>query len=290
MSVFVGWPSGAFCPFCAALRKCSMQFLVILQAWLMLSRCAHTVMLAERETAFVGWSERELPGAFDERVFNHACVNDQDECEDWARKGECDRNPEFMRSACRMSCYVCEQYVKKSEHFGQNLTMSTVSGEIHVQMLWHKAPDMCHLMAELATGSLGDTCEFYRNEAAPESGGGPPYGLLQGVCESLSETPPKEVTTTIERGHIATIHPGKDFYIALSDHADWSAGHTAWGFIEDLSVVEALVARPFTTMVHATYGTEMRMMDERTQFSVFLADSAHAEVGASAIQQDSSGQ
>lgn len=51
-------------------------------------------------------------GSFEERVLNESCVDDVDQCEDWARKGECDRNPGYMRSICRKSCYVCEQYVK----------------------------------------------------------------------------------------------------------------------------------------------------------------------------------
>lgn len=172
--------------------------------------------------------------------------------------------------------------------------------QIHVQLLWEKAPDMCHLIAELASGVQDEQCEFYRNEEAPtvrsylhidrrkrirfspgrlaslnitimsspwyfrfptsvktcsgehveecaflltvfsltlnaamsqitirdrdakiqvqhptfalvltqsllQVDSGPPYGLLQGICKSLPEAPPKEVTTQIQCGpHLAT--------------------------------------------------------------------------------------
>lgn len=86
------------------------------------------------------------------------------------------------------------------------------------------------------------------------------------------------------RGHVATIHPGKDFYIALIEHGDWSAGHTVWGFVDDLTVVDTLVALPYTTMKHATYGTEMRMLDEPAKFGLSLTPAA--ELAAShAIEQ-----
>ena len=52
--------------------------------------------------------------------------------------------------------------------FQERLIIAYPSMQFNVQLLWDKAPDMCHLIAELASGALGDTCEFYRNEAAPE--------------------------------------------------------------------------------------------------------------------------
>lgn len=86
------------------------------------------------------------------------------------------------------------------------------------------------------------------------------------------------------RGHVATIHPGKDFYIALIEHEDWSAGHTVWGYVDDLAVVDALVALPYTTKKHATYGTEMRMLDEPARFGLSLTP-AGGVAAAHTIQQ-----
>jgi hypothetical protein len=79
------------------------------------------------------------------------------------------------------------------------------------------------------------------------------------------------VLVACRRGHIATIHPEKDFYIALGAHEDWSAAHTAWGFIEDLSTVEAIVELPFTESIHEANGTLMRMLVDPVPFTVELA-------------------
>lgn len=35
------------------------------------------------------------------------CVDSDDNCAAWAKGGECDRNPEFMKASCRASCHVC---------------------------------------------------------------------------------------------------------------------------------------------------------------------------------------
>jgi hypothetical protein len=74
------------------------------------------------------------------------------------------------------------------------------------------------------------------------------------------------------RGHIAAIHPEKDFYIALSSHIDWSSAHTAWGFIEDLEAVEEIVGQEYSAMKHPEHGTVMRMLVEPVAFTVELAD------------------
>ena len=35
------------------------------------------------------------------------CVNKEDNCVDWAKKGECTKNPTFMLRSCRRSCTSC---------------------------------------------------------------------------------------------------------------------------------------------------------------------------------------
>ncbi|GAB4814205.1 hypothetical protein N2152v2_001251 [Parachlorella kessleri] len=50
----------------------------------------------------------------DKVVLPEECVDREEACEDWARKGECERNPNFMRGdafslgACRAACEVCK--------------------------------------------------------------------------------------------------------------------------------------------------------------------------------------
>ena len=36
-----------------------------------------------------------------------ACVDSNTRCADWAKGGECTRNPQFRRSSCRQSCDLC---------------------------------------------------------------------------------------------------------------------------------------------------------------------------------------
>jgi hypothetical protein len=45
---------------------------------------------------------------------NPSCVDDHDQCDDWARKGECDRNAEFMATSCRRSCELCKTLIQVS--------------------------------------------------------------------------------------------------------------------------------------------------------------------------------
>jgi hypothetical protein len=75
------------------------------------------------------------------------------------------------------------------------------------------------------------------------------------------------------RGHVATIHPGKDFYIALMDHEGWSEGHSVWAVVDDFSVVDQVVSQPYTDHQHMQYGTHMRMMDNPVHFTLQLRDS-----------------
>ena len=35
------------------------------------------------------------------------CVDDHEECEFWAKEGECEKNPNYMLTSCAKSCSVC---------------------------------------------------------------------------------------------------------------------------------------------------------------------------------------
>eukprot|EP01025_Chloroclados_australasicus_P065710 TRINITY_DN8952_c0_g1_i1.p1 TRINITY_DN8952_c0_g1~~TRINITY_DN8952_c0_g1_i1.p1 ORF type:complete len:250 (-),score=19.95 TRINITY_DN8952_c0_g1_i1:239-988(-) len=223
--------------------------------------------VVDRTDAFIGYSEK---GA---SIRNKACLDENSNCKDWAQHGECERNPQFMGASCRLSCGTCQATIEVGPHYGKNITLATQLGEVHVELLWDSAPAMCSLVAALASSDSTPGCKFYRNEAIPEAGSsGPPYALLQGVLGSLSQAPLKEAVTQITRGHVATIHPGKDFYIALAAHESWSEAHTAWGYIpeESMAIVEAVVDLPYRSIKHDRYGTEMRMLVDPVQFTVTL--------------------
>lgn len=35
------------------------------------------------------------------------CADDHEKCEEWAETGECEANPLYMLSSCKMSCMIC---------------------------------------------------------------------------------------------------------------------------------------------------------------------------------------
>lgn len=71
---------------------------------------------------------------------------------------------------------------------------------------------------------------------------------------------------------MCSIHPTKDFYIALASHKDWSQAHTAWGMVSDFAAVDAIVAQKYQEHRHEQYGTVMRMLQEPVPFRVLLAE------------------
>lgn len=40
-----------------------------------------------------------------------ACRDVGQYCGDWARKGECNRNPSYMRLNCKKSCRLCKLFI-----------------------------------------------------------------------------------------------------------------------------------------------------------------------------------
>ena len=54
----------------------------------------------------------------------------------------------------------------------------------------------------------------------------------------------------VERGSVALIGNGPDFFIAVKHHHEWGTAHTVWGEVlpEDMPVVDALLRRPLRTV------------------------------------------
>ena len=59
---------------------------------------AGVAMAADRDDAFIGYSERTIARGGCERV------DTNEECARWANIGECERNPAYMSGACAKSC------------------------------------------------------------------------------------------------------------------------------------------------------------------------------------------
>jgi ShK domain-like len=49
------------------------------------------------------------------------CQNEYEECEDWARSGECKKNPTFMLLRCSKACQMCG---KSDEEVGSEILSS----------------------------------------------------------------------------------------------------------------------------------------------------------------------
>ena len=52
--------------------------------------------------------KRKPPKKRELKSIEPGCVDDDENCEQWARTGECDNNQQFMHSKCRASCHLCK--------------------------------------------------------------------------------------------------------------------------------------------------------------------------------------
>uniref|UniRef100_A0A7S3VM30 ShKT domain-containing protein n=1 Tax=Dunaliella tertiolecta TaxID=3047 RepID=A0A7S3VM30_DUNTE len=134
---------------------------------------------ASRTGAFIGYSE-ELSGVpATGSPAGTACRDKDPSCADWASRGECTANPGYMLAACPISCKQCTPPELNLEMYAnKTLVLKTDLGEVYITMLWDNAPRAAALIMDLAHQgtSQQERCRFYRNEAAPLEGGGPPYG------------------------------------------------------------------------------------------------------------------
>ncbi|KAI3431859.1 hypothetical protein D9Q98_010611 [Chlorella vulgaris] len=110
--------------------------------------------------------------------------------------------------------------------------MYTQFGEIRVQLLEKLAPRITSMVWELAAHrncTTSHSCAFYRNEARPLSGEGPPYALLQGRMYDLPQDPPFE-------GNIEV-----------------------WGLVDDWQTPDIIVSQQYTNWSH-NGGTVLRIL------------------------------
>ncbi|EFN56110.1 hypothetical protein CHLNCDRAFT_144708 [Chlorella variabilis] len=160
------------------------------------------------------------------------------------------------------------------------VVLYTQFGAIRVKLLEGVAPRITALVWHLAAArncSTTYTCAFYRNEARPQSGPGPPYALLQGRMHDLAEAswaaslrspaascavvdPPWEGVIEVKRGHVCFIPGGKDFFIALGDHPEWGKSHPCWGLVEEWFATDLIIAQAYNPWTHPDHGTVLRIL------------------------------
>ncbi|PRW45096.1 peptidyl-prolyl cis- cyclophilin type [Chlorella sorokiniana] len=143
---------------------------------------------------------------------------------------------------------------------GRTVVLHTQFGPIKVKLLEQLAPKTTALVWQLAQARGCKDCAFYRNEAKPKVGQGPPYALLQGRLPELADKAPLEGAIEVKMGHVCFIPGTNDFFIAYGDHPEWGTAHTVWGLVDEWFATDFIISQRYKTVTHPEYGTEMRML------------------------------
>ncbi|XP_076943394.1 uncharacterized protein LOC143613615 [Bidens hawaiensis] len=138
--------------------------------------------------------------------------------------------------------------------------MKTQHGTLHIKLLPECAPHSVMYILELLTFRHCVGCQFYRAEGRGgswDSKGnhlksasfGPPFALIQGTLEAEGVTfkkIPTEECPVIQRGSVAWIDSGPEFFISLANHEEWKNTYTIFGYVlpEDMEVAEKIAALP----------------------------------------------
>ncbi len=98
-------------------------------------------------------------------------------------------------------------------------------------------------------------------------------GKLQGSLgdeEALGAPPPREglLELPLAAGAVALIPGTWEFFIALSDHLEWSDSHTVVGEVHSLSAIDMIAMQPYEEVTHPEHGTVMRMMRREAPFTL----------------------
>lgn len=155
-----------------------------------------------------------------------------------------------------------------AEETGRTVVLYTQFGPMRVQLLEKLAPRTTALVWALAANKGCKDCAFYRNEAKPHSGLGPPYALLQGRMPELAGKSPREGNIEVKMGHVCFIPETKDFFIAYGDHPEWETSHTVWGVVDEWFATDLIVAQQYKEVVHSEFGTHMRMLKVEVPFKM----------------------
>lgn len=120
------------------------------------------------------------------------CRDENDHCEDWAKTGECDSNPEYMNESCRAACNICEPVPDYTSQFVNYVEKATNGGTMGVPQALHffdgtlpqdiywvlsKAQNyLDNIVVPTYGTSLLEICQNYDDQCA--------YWSLIGECES----------------------------------------------------------------------------------------------------------
>ncbi|KAK1306309.1 hypothetical protein QJS10_CPA10g01019 [Acorus calamus] len=133
-------------------------------------------------------------------------------------------------------------------------------GEKFGELLPDCAPLSVAYIVELLGSRHCAGCKFYRAEGRGNSWDsegnhivdaplGPPFALIQGTLEAEGVTfkkIPTEACPPIQRGSVAWIGSGPEFFISLANHDEWRRAYTVFGSVlpEDMEIAEKIARLP----------------------------------------------
>ena len=234
-------------------------------------------------------------------------------CENWARNGECNRNPGFMWAECAAACKgqgLKEPWADTDAKAlagppagAQVLELSFAQSTGYSPLRIALRPDLAPQTVAAVVKSIGElgheaaAAIFYRNEAVPAAPAGQcgdilcgPYSLIQGRLAALAGTP-AEAMPIVRKGFVARIQQGHDFFIALDDHAEWGHTFTVWGELDDaagMATLELISKLPYHEQKAAGAETVMRLLDVELEARGAIVEASSSSGSSSSSSGSSS--
>uniref|UniRef100_A0A7N0VL40 PPIase cyclophilin-type domain-containing protein n=1 Tax=Kalanchoe fedtschenkoi TaxID=63787 RepID=A0A7N0VL40_KALFE len=175
------------------------------------------------------------------------------------------------------------------------VSMETEHGTMHIKLYPDCAPRSVAFILELLGSRHCAGCRFHRAESRGQSWDslgnhvkdasfGPPYGLIQGTLEAqgLSFKPiPVEACPTIQRGSVAWVGSGPEFFISLANHQEWKNTYTVFGSVlpEDMEIAEKIASLP--TKSDLWNNVNVTVLRKRISLTLKRASSGHKDISAS---------
>ncbi|KAI3710564.1 hypothetical protein L2E82_40348 [Cichorium intybus] len=160
--------------------------------------------------------------------------------------------------------------------------METQYGTLRIKLLPECAPHSVMYILELLTMRHCVGCQFYRAEGRGQSWNskghhlksatfGPPFALIQGTLEAegvIFNKIPTEECPIIQRGSVAWIGAGPEFFISLANHEEWKKSYTVFGQVlpEDMEIAEKIATLP--TIPDVWNNVNVSVLEKPVSFSV----------------------
>ncbi|XP_017226693.1 uncharacterized protein LOC108202688 isoform X1 [Daucus carota subsp. sativus] len=184
-----------------------------------------------------------------------ACGNKFGEC--WLKKQKDSLDPDRRESGDQIMWTSGIIYGK-----GEGIVGLETSGYgiIYIKLLPECAPQSVSYILELLATHHCPGCHLYRAESRgsawdlegnhiQDAPFGPPFAMIQGTLEAhgtIFNKIPKELSYQINRGSVAWIGSGPEFFISLANHNEWKNEYSVFGFVlpEYMKVVEIISQLP----------------------------------------------